>query len=109
MMVILAVSENETRRRAFEAFERMREDAAKSGLQGMSLNDTAKTDEDFIDKDDIVFYEVALSKEDSYLVTGNIKHFPKKPFIVTPTEMVAIISKMQEIGKNTERGCRVVW
>lgn len=55
MMVILAVSENETRRRAFEAFERMREDAAKSGLQGMSLNDTAKTDEDFIDKDDIVF------------------------------------------------------
>ena len=76
---------------------------------GIWLNGTAKTDEDFIDKDDIVFYEVALSKEDSYLVTGNIKHFPKKPFIVTPTEMVAIISKMQEIGKNTERGCRVVW
>lgn len=65
---------------------------------GISLSSTSKTDENFIDKDDIVFYEVALSKEESYLVTGNIKHFPKKPFIVTPTEMVAIISEMQEIG-----------
>jgi predicted nucleic acid-binding protein len=50
------------------------------------------------DPKDLVFYEVALSKEESYLVTGNIKHFPKKPFIVTPTEMVAIISEMQEGG-----------
>ena len=50
------------------------------------------------DPKDLVLYEVALSQEDSYLVTGNIKHFPKKPFIVTPTEMVAIISEMQEIG-----------
>lgn len=45
------------------------------------------------DPKDIVFYEVALSKEDSYLVTGNIKHFPVKPFVVTPTEMV----KMMEL------------
>ena len=48
---------------------------------------------DFPDPKDIVFYEVALSKEDSYLVTGNIKHFPVKPFVVTPTEMV----KMMEL------------
>ena len=26
----------------------------------------------------IVFYEVCLSKEDSFLVTGNLKHFPKR-------------------------------
>ena len=40
---------------------------------------------------DVVFYEVTLSKEDAYLVTGNIKHFPQKPFVVTPAEMIAII------------------
>lgn len=47
------------------------------------------------DPKDIVFYEVALSKEDSFLVTGNIKHFPKKPFIVTPSEMLTIISEIE--------------
>ena len=31
------------------------------------------------DEDDRVFYEVCLSKEDSFLVTGNLKHFPKEP------------------------------
>jgi len=29
------------------------------------------SDEVFPDQDDVVFYEVALSKEDAYLVTGN--------------------------------------
>ena len=43
------------------------------------------------DAKDLVFYEVALSKEDSFLVTGNLKHFPKKPFVVSPAEMVEII------------------
>ena len=43
------------------------------------------------DPNDIVFYEVKMSKEETYLVTGNIKHFPKKPFVVTPREMVEII------------------
>ena len=43
-------------------------------------------------------YKEVLSKEDSFLVTGNLKHFPTKPFGVSPAEMVAIISEMQEIG-----------
>ena len=43
------------------------------------------------DAKDLVFYEVALSQEDSFLVTGNLKHFPKKPFVVSPAEMVGII------------------
>ena len=62
---------------------------------GISLGRTAISDEVFIDKDDIVFYEVALSKEDSFLITGNIRHFPKKPFIVTPAEMLTIIDEME--------------
>lgn len=45
------------------------------------------------DPKDVVFYEVALSKEDAYLVTGNKKHFPNKPIVVTPAEMVEILQK----------------
>ena len=47
----------------------------------------------FPDPNDVVFYEVALSKEDSFLVTGNIKHFPEVDFVVTPAEMMTIIEK----------------
>ena len=45
----------------------------------------------FPDPKDIVFYEVALSKDDAYLVTGNKKHFPKTPIVVTPAEMIEIL------------------
>lgn len=46
------------------------------------------------DPKDHVFYEVVMEKrktEDAYLVTGNIKHFPVEPFVVTPRQMVDII------------------
>ena len=37
------------------------------------------------DMKDLPFYEVVLEKRDdgAYLVTGNINHFPKEPFVVT--------------------------
>jgi predicted nucleic acid-binding protein len=47
--------------------------------------------ESFPDPDDRVFYEVALSKDGSYVVTGNQRHFPKTPIVVSPTEMMKII------------------
>ena len=50
-------------------------------------------DESFPDPKDIVFYEIAMANDDSYLVTGNIKHFPSKPFVVTPAEMLEIMNK----------------
>jgi len=34
-----------------------------------------------------------MAVDDSYLVTGNIKHFPKISKVVTPAEMVAILDK----------------
>jgi len=46
---------------------------------------------DLPDPKDVVFYEVSLAEESSYLVTGNIKHFPISPSIVTPSEMISII------------------
>ena len=48
-------------------------------------------DGDMPDEDDRVFYEVALSKEDSFLVTGNLKHFPKTPKVVTAAQMMEIL------------------
>ena len=52
-----------------------------------------QSNEVFPDTDDAVFYEVALSKEDAYLVTGNKKHFPKSPIVVTPAEMITILQQ----------------
>jgi len=51
------------------------------------------TGEILIDMDDLIFYEVAMEKRDdeSYLVTGNQKHYPVRDFIVTPAEMMEII------------------
>ena len=46
------------------------------------------------DPKDRVFYEVAMEErknEDAYLVTGNIRHFPTEPFIVTPRQMLDIV------------------
>lgn len=47
---------------------------------------------EFPDIDDAVFYEVAMSVDDSYLVTGNTRHFPPVSKVVTPAEMLKIIS-----------------
>lgn len=51
------------------------------------------------DESDRVFYEIALSKEDAYLVTGNLKHFPETPIVVTPAEMLEIL--LRKDGKKT--------
>jgi len=53
----------------------------------------SSTGEIIPDMDDLIFYEITMEKRDdnAYLVTGNIKHFPSKGFIVTPAEMMKII------------------
>jgi len=43
------------------------------------------------DEDDRVFYEVTLSKEDSFLVTGNLKHYPLSPRVITPSDFINLI------------------
>ena len=46
---------------------------------------------DMPDEKDRPFYEVTLSKEGSFLVTGNLKHFPRTPQIVTAAQMMEIL------------------
>ena len=62
---------------------------------GSKITELAKVTETMPDPKDIVFYAVTLSAQDkdAFLVTGNGKHFPEKPFIVTPTELCKILKE----------------
>lgn len=61
--------------------------------------DAVSIEEVIPDPKDIVFYEVVMEGrkkyDDTYLITGNIKHFPVKSFVVTPKEMADIIYKIE--------------
>lgn len=49
------------------------------------------------DPKDVIFYQIVMEARnrgemsDSYLVTGNTKHFPIKRYVVTPRQMLDII------------------
>ena len=76
-------------------FNRTAVDAIINGIikRGVFI-DANPTDEPIIDPKDAVFYEVVMKMrqaDEAYLVTGNLKHFPVKHFIVTPREMLDIL------------------
>lgn len=76
-------------------FDRQDVDVALAGLikRGVFTDMAALTDI-VPDPDDAVFYQVVMEARktgDAYLVTGNLKHFPVKTFIVTPKEMLEIM------------------
>lgn len=62
---------------------------------GLQITELAEVTETMPDPKDIVFYAVTLSAQDkdAFLVTGNGKHFPEKPFVVTPSELVEILKQ----------------
>ena len=72
-------------------------------INGLTRDSVFVTEESFDinlpDPKDVVFYEVVMEKrksDEAYLVTGNIKHFPKEPFIVTPREILDILANEEE-------------
>ena len=61
--------------------------------------DAGPIDEVLPNPKDVVFYAVLMEKrkeEEAYLVTGNLKHFPIRTYIVTPREMLDILSEGRE-------------
>lgn len=52
------------------------------------------------DEDDRVFYEVTLSKEDSFLVTGNQKHYPASTRVISPAQFLEVC-KQQGVKRGT--------
>ncbi|MBQ9719370.1 MAG: putative toxin-antitoxin system toxin component, PIN family [Oscillospiraceae bacterium] len=81
--------------RAKFSFSAEKTDAIIRNIQQLGIKiDADRMDFELSDPDDVVFYAVVMEKRkesDAYLVTGNSKHFPKEPFIVTPREMLDII------------------
>ena len=65
---------------------------------GVELSGIA-TEEKPTDPDDVIFYEVTMDSrqtDETFLVTGNIKDFPIKPFVVQPEEMMRIIEERKK-------------
>lgn len=61
--------------------------------------DSIAVNENLPDQKDVVFYAVTMNarnEKDAYLVTGNIKHFPEKPFVVTPRQMLDIVEGIED-------------
>jgi len=46
----------------------------------------------FVDNDDRCFYDVAVVC-DAILITGNLKHYPKKSFIMSPSQFLKFYSE----------------
>lgn len=67
----------------------------KITVNGIEVNPHS-TGEILPDMNDLVFYEVVMEKrsDDAHLVTGNIKHFPVREYIVTPAEIMAKINML---------------
>ncbi|MBR2096701.1 MAG: putative toxin-antitoxin system toxin component, PIN family [Prevotella sp.] len=78
-------------RMKFNVPEQLIKDAINHIIVNGVRGERVLSDDFFTDPKDVVFFEVALSKDDAYLVTGNTKHFPKKPIVVTPAEMLEIL------------------
>ena len=91
---ILAEYSDVLRRKKFNFPESTIQSTIKYFKKYGIYSDRLSTGEDLPDPKDLVFYEVCMAKrdKDSMLVTGNMKHFPVKPFIVTPNELMDIIN-----------------
>lgn len=74
---------------------KLKEDSIQYIIKTITINgiDTLRTSflEDIPDEDDRVFYELSLSEPNSLLITGNSKHFPRTPRVVSPSEFLRII------------------
>ncbi len=57
------------------------------GLPGKTVASNA----DFADEDDRVFFELASGHPGAKLVTGNQKHFPRVPTVLSPQEFVQLL------------------
>ncbi len=73
----------------------------KSILQAIEkygiLSNPAATGRSLPDVKDLPFYEAVMEKRNTgaCLVTGNLKHFPKEPFIVTARQMLNILDRRE--------------
>ena len=51
------------------------------------------SNEEFPDESDRIFFEVALA---GATLTGNLKHYPSLPIVITPSQMVALLDSVHQ-------------
>ena len=76
-------------------------DIVMGRLAAISMNINAADGEypEISDPKDRCFFAVTMTgrlSEDTFLVTGNIRHFPAKPFVVTPAKFVKMLEKNKQ-------------
>ena len=69
----------------------------------LNVTDIRKEEEiwvfDINDEDDKKFYEVAVTGEADYLITGNKKHYPKEKFRIIKVTKKITIEIIEEVVK----------
>ena len=76
-------------------------DIVMNRLAAVSMNINAAEGEfsEITDPKDRCFFAVTMTgrlTEDALLVTGNIRHFPAKPFVVTPAQFVEMLEAQRQ-------------
>lgn len=82
---------NEVLHRSKFSFATEQINAVLAAIRSGIAADRTPASWNFPDEEDIVFYEVALSVDQAYLITGNTRHFPPVSKVVTPAEMLRIV------------------
>ena len=77
------------------SFETFLVDKIINTILKYAVNQTVpSTGTELPDEDDIIFYDVAVAHQDkgAYLVTGNQKHFPNCPFVISARDFLTVIT-----------------
>ena len=69
---------------------RLIDDIVRSGI---AVERGSPSKKRIIDEDDRIFYDTAVSSQ-AYLITGNVKHFPRDSFILSPAQFLLSIAKL---------------
>lgn len=96
---VLAEYEKVINRPKFNFSQEQIENTLGGILKCAKFIDAKDFDEELPDPKDKIFYCVLMTARedlDAYLVTGNLKHFPKRIFIVTPRELLDILESDED-------------
>ena len=72
---------------------RLIHDIARSGI-AIEYKQAGK--KPILHEDDRIFYETAVDAH-AYLITGNMRHFPKDSFVISPAQFLVIFNKTSGI------------
>ena len=71
---------------------------------GILVQTSEKENISLPDVKDIPFYKIIKENSNVYLVTGNTKHFPMEPFILTARQMINLLEEANGKSKETSIG-----